>query len=219
MLASIRYGDQMTAAGYDGYDMHSMAARMIFGIGVDQAVPKPARNKAKTGQFSKIYGVGLERFAARNGMSLQEAKAFFDVYEGQFPETRKSGYQSRITKELIGRERSEGESYVLTAYGRKEPCYVSQAYKALNYQIQGTAADVLKAKKVALSNTWLGNHMLLSIHDELIFEVPEDSMHEAVRTIRQTMPETERFAVPLTVGVSVGRRWGEKTEVPLSYAA
>lgn len=219
MLASIRYGDQMTAAGFDGYDMHSMAARMIFGIAVDQPVPKPARNKAKTGQFSKIYGVGLDKFAARNGMTLDEARAFFQVYEAQFPESRKSGFQSRITKELIDRERAEGESYVLTAYGRKEPCYVSKAYMALNYKIQGTAADVLKAKKVALSNTWLGNHMLLSIHDEIIFEVPEDAVAEGVRTIRQTMPETERFAVPLTVGISVGRRWGEKTEVPLVYAA
>lgn len=208
MLASIRYGDQMTAAGYDGYDMHSMAARMIFGISVDQPVPKPHRNKAKTGQFSKIYGVGLETFCARNGMSLDEGRAFFQVYEGQFPETRKSGFQSKITKELIDRERAEGESYVLTAYGRKEPCWVSSAYKALNYKIQGTAADVMKDRMIALSRTWVGEHMILPIHDELIFSVPENAVYEAIRTIREVMPERERFAVPLTIGVEVTRRWG-----------
>jgi DNA polymerase-1 len=219
MLASIRYGDEMTGRGYSGYDMHSMAARMIFGIGVDQPVPKTHRNKAKTGQFSKIYGVGLDKFAARNGMTLDEARAFFAVYEGQFPETRKSGFQSRITKELIDREWAEGEAYVLTAYGRKEPCYPSQAYKALNYKIQGTAADVLKDRKVALSKTWLGECMLLSIHDEVIFEIPEDSVAEAVRTVRETMPERDKFQVPLTVGIAIGDRWGEKTDVPASYAA
>lgn len=219
MIESIRYGDRMTNAGYDGYDLHSMAARMVFGIPVEQPVPKAFRSQAKTVQFGKIYGSGLEKFAASSGLSLEQARQVIATYEATFPETRKSGFQSRITKELIDRERAEGEGYVLTAYGRKEPCYPSQAYKAVNYKIQGTAADVLKAKKVALSNTWLGNHMLLSIHDEIIFEIPEDAVAEGVRTIRQTMPETERFAVPLTVGISVGRRWGEKTEVPLSYAA
>lgn len=219
MIESIRYGDRMTNAGHDGYDLHSMAARMVFGIGVDQPVPKPLRSQSKTVQFGKIYGSGLEKFAASSGLSLEQARQVIATYEAAFPETRKSGYQSRITKELIDTERATGEGYVLTAYGRKEPCYPSQAYKAVNYRIQGTAADVLKSKKVALSKTWLGEHMLLSIHDEVVFEIPEDAVYEAVRTVRQTMPETERFAVPLTVGVSVGRRWGEKTEVPLSFAA
>lgn len=215
MLASIRYGDQMTAAGYDGYDMHSMAARMIYSIPMDQPVPKPARKHAKTGQFSKIYGVGLDTFCARNGMTLDEGRAFFAVYEGYFTETRKSGFQAKITKELIDSERATGESYVLTAYGRKEPCWISQAYQALNYKIQGTAADVMKDRMVALSKTWVGEHMLLPIHDELIFSVPEDSMYEAVREIRAVMPEREKFAVPLTVDVEVMRRWGGDT-LPLA---
>jgi DNA polymerase I len=208
MLASIRYGDEMTAAGRKGFDMHSMAARMIYKIGPDQDVPKDRRTAAKTGQFSKIYGVGLETFAGRNGMTIDEARAFFRVYETEFPETAKSGFQSRVTKRLIDREREVGEAYVLTAYGRKEPCWPSSAYKAVNYLIQGTAADVMKDRMVALSKTWLGPHIVMTIHDELIFEINEDAVYEAVRTIREVMPERERFAVPLTVDVEVMRRWG-----------
>lgn len=220
MLASIRYGDEQTAMGREGFDMHSMAARMIFKLGLDQPVSKPHRSKAKTGQFSKIYGVGLERFAARNGMTLDEAAAFFQVYETEFPETRKTGgLQGRITQRLIERERSEGEAYVTTAYGRKEPCYPSKAYRAVNYLIQGTAADVLKDRIVALSKTWLGNYMVLPIHDEVLFEVPAEAKYEAIRVIRETMPETERFAVPLTVGVAEFQRWGNKTDIALHQLA
>jgi DNA polymerase-1 len=200
--------------------MHSMAARMIFRIGLDQPVPKPQRNKAKTGQFSKIYGVGLELFAARNGMTIPEAAAFFEMYETEFPETRKSGgFQGHVTQKLIERERSEGEAYVTTAYGRKEPCYPSKAYRAVNYLIQGTAADVLKDRLVALSKTWLGNYMTLPIHDEILFEVPAEAKYEAIRVIRETMPERERFAVPLTVGVAEFDRWGAKTDIPAQLAA
>jgi DNA polymerase-1 len=220
MIASIEYGDRMTNAGYDGYDLHSMAARMVFGIRTDGVVPKKLRNQTKTVQFGKIYGSGLERFAATSGLSIDMARTVIEKYEAEFPETRKvGGFQGRVTQRLIEREKQTGEAYVLTAYGRKEPCWPSQGYKAVNYLIQGTAADVLKSKKIALSKTWLGEHILLSIHDEIIFDVPRAAVPEAVRTIREVMPEREKFRVPLTVGVSVGERWGSKQDVPLLYAA
>lgn len=217
MIESIRYGDQMTAAGYDGYDLHSMAARIVFGIGADQPVPKKLRSQTKTVQFGKIYGSGLEKFAASSGLEIDMARSVIDKYETEFPETRKvGGFQGRVTQRLIERERQVGEAYVLTAYGRKEPCWPSQGYKAVNYLIQGTAADVMKDRMVALSKTWVGEHMLLPIHDELLFEVPEAAVYEAVRTIREIMPERERFVVPLTIDVEVTRRWGDD---PLPMAA
>lgn len=210
MLASIRYGDQMTAAGHDGYDLHSMAARIVFSIPAGEPVPKKLRSQTKTVQFGKIYGSGLEKFMASSGLTREEAIRVVAKYEHEFPETAKSGFQSRVTKRLIDREREVGEAFVLTSYGRKEPCWPSSAYKAVNYLIQGTAADVMKDRMVALSKTWLGPHMVMTIHDELLFEVPEDAVHEAVRTIREVMPERERFAVPLSVDVEVMRRWGDE---------
>lgn len=213
MLQSIIYGDQQAARGLAGYDMHSMAAKMVFGLGLDQEVPKALRDQSKTVQFGKIYGSGLEKFAASSGLSLEAAALVIAKYEGEFPETRKhGGFQGRVENRLRERERSEGEAYVLTAYGRKEPCWPRDAYKAVNYLIQGTAADVLKEKLVALSKTWLGNYMLLPIHDEVLFEVPDEAVPEALRVIAEVMPERNRFAAPLSVGVSTGQRWGEKVD-------
>jgi DNA polymerase-1 len=209
MIESIRYGDAMTAAGHEGYDLHSVAARMVFGIGMDQPVPKPARKRAKGAQFSKIYGSGLETFAATAGLTLSEAQSVMDTYERTFPESRKDRFPSRIAQKLVERDRATGDPHVVTAYGRKEPCWPSQAYKAVNYLIQGTAADVLKAKLVELSRTWMGDHLLLPVHDEVLTEVPEEAQWDAVETLRRVMPETERFAVPLTVDTSVVRRWGD----------
>lgn len=209
MLAAIRYGDAMTAAGYEGYDVHSMNARMVWGIAMDAPVPKKARSRVKTVGFGKVYGSGLEKFAATAGISLAEAQQAIDAYEAAFPQTRRNAFSSRVAETLVRRNRIERDPYVLTAYGRKEPCWPREAYKAVNYLIQGTAADVLKAKLVELSRTWVGQHMLLPIHDEILFEVPQGAEHEAMRTIDQTMPELNRFAVPLTTDTQTFVRWGD----------
>jgi DNA polymerase-1 len=208
MLQSIRYGDEQAALGRSGYDMHSMAARLVFSLGLNDPVPDAFRKQAKGIQFGKLYGAGLSKFMAMSGLSQDDAAARIAAYENQFPETKKSGFQSRVTSQLYSREKQTGEAYVLTAFGRKEPCWPSQAFKALNYLIQGCAADVMKDRMVALSKTWVGDHMLLPIHDELIFCVPEETAYDAVRVIKQVMPERERFAVPLSIDVEVSRRWG-----------
>lgn len=212
MLDAIRYGDWMTDQGHDGYEMHSMAARVVWGMPMDAVVPKPLRKKVKGVSFGKVYGSGLETFAATSGLSLTEARQAINAYEAAFPESRKDRFPSRVARALVERDRANRDPHVLTAYGRKEPCWPSEAYKAVNYLIQGTAADVLKAQIVALSRTWVGEHMLLPVHDEIIFEVPEDAQHEALETIRQVMPERERFQVPLTVEAVACRRWGDRYE-------
>jgi DNA polymerase-1 len=209
MIDAIRYGDWMTAQGHKGYDLHSMNARMTFGIGIDEPVPPKSRKRVKGVGFAKVYGSGLETFAATAGLPLNEAAAVIEAYETAFPETRKSGFAQQVTAKLHERKNAEGDPYVVTPYGRKQPCWPTEAYKAVNYLIQGTAADVLKDRLVALSRTWLGDHMLLPIHDEVIFEVPQDAVQEAMATIKAVMPENERFAVPLTVDAEATFRWGD----------
>lgn len=216
MLASIRYGDEQTALGRKGYDLHSMAARMVFSIGLEEAVQEALRKQVKGIQFGKLFGAGLDKFLAMTGLSREDGTARMAQYEETFPETRKSGLQHRITSRLYEREKATGEAYVMTPYGRKEPCWPSQAYKAVNYLIQGTAADVMKSQMVALSKTWVGEHMLLTIHDELLFDLPEEAVYDALRVIHQVMPEREKFAVPLSIDVEVVRRWGD---TPLQLAA
>jgi DNA polymerase-1 len=210
MLQSIRYGDEQTALGRAGYDLHSMAARLVFNLGLEAAVPEALRKQVKGIQFGKLFGAGLDKFLAMTGLAREDGANRLALYEETFPETRKDGLQHRITKRLYEREKQTGEAFVMTPYGRKEPCWPSQAYKAVNYLIQGTAADVMKERMVALSKTWVGEHMLLTIHDEFLFDVPEEAVYDAVRTIREVMPENDRFAVPLSIDVEVMRRWGEE---------
>lgn len=212
MIDAVKYGDWMTEQGQEGYDFHSMSARMVFNIPMDQPVPKWARKKVKTVGFGKVYGAGATQLAAIMGTTPGEAQETINVYERTFPETAKNGFGSRIAEALVKRDRMEHDPYVLTAYGRKEPCWPSEAYKAVNYLIQGTAADVMKDRMIAVSRTWLGDHMLLPIHDELVLEVPDDAVGDAIATLREVMPERERFAVPLTVDAVATKRWGSKYE-------
>lgn len=209
MIEAVRYGDWMAEQGHAGYDLHSMNARMVFGINVDEPVPPLLRKRVKGVGFGKVYGAGIPTFAATAGITEAEARQITEQYEAAFPETRKTGFPSQIAMKLHERKRLENDPYVVTAYGRKEPCWPTEAYKAVNYLIQGTAADVLKAKIVELSRTWLGDTMVLPIHDEILFELPEDAKQEAIKTIKEVMPERERFAVPLTVDVESTRRWGD----------
>lgn len=209
MLEAVRYGDSQAALGHKGYDLHSMNARMVYGIAMDQPVPPPLRKQVKGVGFSKVYGAGLETFAATAGLPLGEARRVIEAYETAFPETRKTGFLAQVVQRLHERKSAEGEAYVNTFFGRKEPCYPTEAFKAVNYLIQGTAADVLKDRIVALSRTWLGDHMLLPIHDEIIFEVPQDAVAEAMKTIAEVMPERDKFSVPLTVDAEATVRWGD----------
>lgn len=210
MLQAVRYGDWMTEQGHEGYDLHSMNARLVFGIGMDEPVPKQARKKVKGVGFGEIYGAGDETFAATAGITVPEAQEAKRAFHRAFPLAASLG--NNIAATLWRRAKETGYPHVVTAYGRLEPCPPYTAYKAVNYLIQGTAADVLKDRLVALSRTWLGQHMLLPIHDEILFEVPDEAVPEAEETIRQVMPERERFAVPLTVGVETVKRWGQKYE-------
>lgn len=217
MLAAIRYGDAMTEAGHKGYDLHSMNARLVFHVPMDAEVPPAFRKRVKGVGFGKIFGAGPETFAATAGITVAEAVQTIAQFEQAFPETAKHGFPAKVAARLHATQAESGDPHVDTVYGRKQPCWPSEAYKAVNYLIQGTAADVLKDRTVALSRTWLGEHLLLPIHDELLFEVPQDAVHEAEAVIREVMPERERFAVPLTVDVESTLRWGSKyRDTPLA---
>jgi len=209
MLEMVRYGDHLASQGRSGYDLWSNSARMVFGVGWEDEVPKPLRKKVKGVALGKMYGSGLETFAATSGLTLAEASEANSAYERAFPETRKDAFPSRVAKQLWVRNQESGDPHVVTAYGRKEPCWPREAYKAVNYLIQGTAADVLKAKLVELSRTWVGETMILPIHDEVLFEWPEDAAHDALAVVNEVMPERTKFQVPLTTDAELVRRWGD----------
>jgi DNA polymerase-1 len=210
MLAAIRYGDEMTAAGHSGYDVHSMNARGIYGLGMDEAVPKAKRQVTKNSGFAKIYGAGLAQFARTAGIPEHEAKAFLDLYDQRFPGVRR--FQDQVIQVAAGRARTseDGYAWVKSPVGRRHPCEVRKMYKLTNYLIQGTAADVFKQAMVNLDLAGLSEYLILPVHDEAIADVPEDEAEEYGREMQKVMANTKDFSVPLTTDMEVVDRWGIK---------
>ncbi len=195
----------MIQAIEDGVDLHWFSARKMYGPDATKA----QRKLSKSGTFGKIYGIGVEKFAAQQGVSLAEAQLFLAMYDQTFPAVP----QFIRDVETVARQRlqTEKEAYVTTPVGRRHSLAPRDDgfYKLVNYLIQGTAADVLKQKLVACDAAGLGQYLVLPVHDELIFDAPEEDMPEVIKTALDVMQDFTSFKVPLTAGASVHARWGD----------
>jgi DNA polymerase-1 len=184
----------------------------MFGVPVDQ-VGSDLRRSAKTINYGIVYGIGPFGLAQRLGIPQAQAKTYIDSYFEQYPGIR--AYMDKAKAEA----REKG--YVRTLWGRR--CYVPEinvklpsrrAYAeraAINAPIQGTAADIMKR---AMIRTWHQLkrdlpevRMLLSVHDELVFEVPEKLVADAQTLIKRTMERAAAMSVPLVVEVGHGVSW------------
>lgn len=208
MIDAIRYGDEQTAAGHVGYDVHSMNTRAIYGLDADDVVPKDKRDVTKASGFAILYGAGLEQFAWTAGIPLFEAEAFLTRYHTQYPGVK--AFQQRVESVAMHRLTSEGEAYVSTILGRRQPLLPDKIYKGVNYIIQGSCADLLKRQIVDLDMLGFGEYMLLPVHDEIVFDIPEDDIEDVVPELVRAMRIDDVCKVPLTVGADVVHRWGDK---------
>ncbi|MEJ7776594.1 MAG: DNA polymerase I [Sphingomicrobium sp.] len=205
---------QLKQAFRDKADIHSMTAQELFG-----SADRDNRNKAKTVNFAILYGISSWGLAGRLGIPRDEGKAIIDRYFERFP-----GISTYIS-ETLAFARDNG--FTRTLFGRKThfPNIRSpnQAFRggaeraAVNAPIQGTSADLIKRAMArmdgALERAGLGGvRMLLQVHDELVFEVPEGREKEAAEVIRTVMSTAAEPAlsldVPLDVDVGWGANWG-----------
>jgi DNA polymerase-1 len=169
----------------------------------------PRRQPAKSAGFAKIYGAGIETFAATAGIPLDEARHFMELYNEAFPGV--DPFMGKVQAIARNRLRDEGAAWVKTPAGRRQVADPSKIYTAVNYLIQGTAADVLKQTIVRLDAAGLGEFMVVPVHDEVVFDVPLDQLEEVRRIAGEIMPvPAEQYGVPLTVGEDVVYRWGDK---------
>lgn len=197
-----------------GEDIHARTAQEMFG-----EVNRDTRGRAKTVNFAILYGISRWGLAGRLGMTSDEAQAVIDLYFQRFP-----GIQRYIHDTLASvRERGYSE----TLFGRK--CWFprisapNQAERqgseraAINAPIQGTSADIIKRAMVrmmpALESAGLGHvRMLLQVHDELVFELPEGDVEAASEVIRAVMSGAAEpavvLSVPLGVEIGTGKSWG-----------
>ncbi|PCI32892.1 MAG: DNA polymerase I [Alphaproteobacteria bacterium] len=218
LLAHIADLDSLKAAFRDGIDIHAMTASQVFGVSIEGMDPL-IRRQAKAINFGIIYGISAFGLARQLGISNGEAKQFIDTYFERFPGIRQ---YMEDTKDFC---RKHG--YVETIFGRR--CHIASINDkngmrrsfgeraAINAPIQGAAADVIRRAMIrmpdALRQAGLDAKMLLQVHDELVFEVPEDQMDRTLPLVKEIMEQAAlpalEITVPLTVDCGVGDNWDE----------
>ncbi len=190
-------------------DVHVRTAMAVFGV-PEPEVTAEMRAQSKTVNFGVIYGMGPIALAKRLGIAKSDARhfieAYFEKYHGvrsfmdaTLAEARKTGE----VRTLLGRRRLLPD---LRSANQMKRSYAERI--AQNTPIQGTAADILKLAMVKLAEPVVpGAQMVLTVHDELVFEVPEDRIDEAAKKTKEAMESILALGVPLEVDVGWGKTW------------
>jgi DNA polymerase-1 len=212
VLAHLSADPAFVAAFRADRDIHRETAARIFGVD-PEAVDGGMRDQAKTINFATIYGQGPFALAGQLGITRAQADQFISNYFERFAGVR------RYLDEMKGQAKERG--YVETLLGRRR--YIPEMRSrnpgvrsfgerlATNSPIQGTAADLLKIAMIRLHDRLAGGstgaRMLLQVHDELLLEVPEASVEETRRVVREEMEGAIQLDVPLKVDMGVGPSW------------
>lgn len=195
-------------------DIHSRTASEIFGLGIEGVTPE-MRRVAKAINFGIIYGMGHQKLGEELGIDNKTAKSYIDTYYRRYEGVAK------FREEMVARARDKG--YVTTLFNRRRylpdiqhgrPRIRAEAERmAVNTPIQGTAADLIKKAMIniddRLKRERTRTKMLLQVHDELVFEVPEEEIDTLSALIREEMEGVHPLAVPLKVDINVGKNWDE----------
>ena len=195
----------------EGADFHERTALKIFGADSGRD-PHQLRAIAKMVNYALLYGKSAFTLSKDIGVTQQEAQAFIDGYFAGFPSVR--GFIDRIladarvsgaVKTIFGRRR-----LVPDLNSRNGQLRMAAERMAVNMPIQGTAADIMKRAMIdvhAALQPHADARMILTVHDELLFEVPADKAEEYGALVRETMQNTVTLNVPLIVDVGVGENW------------
>jgi DNA polymerase-1 len=214
LLAHVAEIDVLKDAFKAGEDIHALTASQVFGVPIEGMDPM-VRRQAKAINFGIIYGISAFGLARQLGIGRSAASDYIKAYFQRYPGIR--DYMDRT------KESARGNGYVTTLYGRK--CHTpgidntNSAHRkfaeraAINAPIQGGAADIIKRAMIkipgALAVAKLGARMLLQVHDELIFEVPEAELEATAQVVKQTMGSVAHLDVPLIVDTGHGANWDE----------
>ncbi len=214
IMAHLSADEGLLTAFSNGVDIHSATAAEVFDVSVD-LVTTDLRRSAKAINFGLIYGMSAFGLAQQLGLSRKQAQSYIDLYFARYPGVK--AYMDTI------REQAKEQGYVETLFGRR--LYLPEINArnaarrqyaertAINAPMQGTAADIIK---IAMINTqqWLEDSqstskMIMQVHDELVFEVPEQQVESFSNKIREIMCSAAKLDVPLIVDIGVGNNWDE----------
>jgi DNA polymerase-1 len=212
VLAHLAKDPALGQAFQDRVDVHTHTASLVFDTPRDQ-VTSEQRRRAKAINFGLIYGMGEPRLARDLGISRQEAASFIATYFERFAGVRSFMEQTIATaregeavKTILGRRR-----FLPNLHSSNRGLRFEAERVAKNTPIQGAAADILKLAMINLGRGEVvpGARMILTVHDELVFEVPEKAVDEAKAKIKAAMESAYPLDVPLEVDVGDGAHWGE----------
>ncbi|RYM06910.1 DNA polymerase I [Sporolactobacillus sp. THM7-7] len=212
VLAHIADDANLKQAFIDGLDIHTKTAMDVFGVDEDEVTPLMRRH-AKAVNFGIIYGISDYGLSQNLGITRKEAARFIDKYLESYPGVR------RYMDNIVRKARKDG--YVTTLLNRRRylPDIRSRNFNrrsfaertAMNTPIQGSAADVIKQAMIIMDRRLRERHlksrMLLQVHDELIFEVPEEELDTMKVIVPDVMEHAVALDVPLKVECSCGPTW------------
>jgi DNA polymerase-1 len=214
ILAHLSGDEQLCEAFRQNRDIHRFTASLIYGI-PEAEVAAEQRSAMKAINFGILYGMSAHGLSRELGMSFEEAEAFIAAYFARYPKVR-----AFLDQQI---EQAKRDGFAQTMLGRrryvpelKSPDPMTRQFGeriAINAPIQGTAADLIKRAMVqisgALEGSALKSRMVLQVHDELIFECPQDELSRVSVLVRQLMEGAITMQVPLVVTLKAGPNWLE----------
>jgi DNA polymerase-1 len=212
VLAHLAKDENLAAAFREHVDVHTHTASLVFDV-PRADVTKEMRMRAKAINFGLIYGMGEPRLARELGITRQEAASFIARYFERFAGVRRFMEQTvdaarsgEAVRTILGRRR-----FLPNLHSANRGLRFEAERVAKNTPIQGTAADILKIAMIALGEGDVvpRARMILTVHDELVFEVPEGEVAEAGARVKKAMESALVLDVPLEVDVGSGSHWGE----------
>jgi DNA polymerase-1 len=214
VLAHCSGDPNLIAAFVDGQDIHARTASEVFDVEPDRVTPE-LRRQAKAINFGILYGMSPFGLSRQLGISQKMAKTYIDHYFSRYPKVRdfidatlEEARQTRSTGTLMGRIRLLPEirssNFALRQFAERT---------AINTPIQGTAADLLKVAMIRIDDRLRRERrrsaMILTVHDELVFEVAPDELDDIGRLVKEEMEGVQQLRVPLKVNVAHGANWAE----------
>ncbi len=214
LLAHLSNDPNLIDAFNNNEDIHARTAAAIFNVPIEQ-VTKELRYQAKAVNFGVVYGQGPFGLSQALGIDLKDAKLFIDMYFKQYSKVRE---YIEFCKEAA---RKSGKAVTLTGRERLIPEINSKNMQiraaaerlAINTPLQGTAADLIKLAMIQIQEKLhkerkIG-YMILQIHDELIFEIPDFEIITVEPLVRKIMENVFKLKIPLIVDISIGKNWKE----------
>jgi len=212
IMADLSHDEGLLKAFSAGEDVHRHTAAEIFNVSLDE-VSTDQRRSAKAINFGLIYGMSAHGLSKQLGIERHQAADYMTTYFERYPGVKRYMDDTR--------EQAKEDGYVETLFGRRlflpeinssngmRRQYAERT--AINAPMQGTAADIIKRAMIDIQN-WLQTEqspikMIMQVHDELVFEIPNELLDDAKQKIEALMTQAAKLAVPLDVGIDIGNNW------------